>query len=223
MTQRRVIELMLKRYGIPAVVNGRETTVFLQPVRRSSAVDLPQTPEYDSMHFLCTGPAGLLLKMGDEVKTKEHSYAVKRTYPYFFGGEEVYVWAVLQVLAPDAQVDISLNRNGVRVADADSYSVNTVQQSRAVAAWGEQEPVRTAGGAIQYDITLCNVRPAAGVDLNTLADFTLIVQGQGQKTVYFGCRWKKISDEGGSGCKLGQTMELTAASRTQGKDGEADG
>lgn len=216
MTQRTMIEIMLERYGTPAKVNGREIRAVIQPMQRSSGavLNLP-TEYYDNLHYLYTGPAAEKLQIRDEVETEQRSYAVKRADTFSVGGEEIYGWAVLKALAPDADREVYLEADGQKVAQADSYTAVTLQGSRPVAVWGGQEPAVTAGGAVHYELTLKNVCPIEGIDLYALADFSAVAERPGKKVVYSGCRWKSISSQGGSGSKLCQTMELTAAKRQE--------
>jgi len=219
MTQRTVIELMLERYGTAASVNGREISAIIQPMQHSSGavLNLP-TEYYDSLHYLYTGPAGEKLQIGDEVSTVQRNYVVKRSDTFSVGGDDIYVWAVLKVLAPDADREVYLESDGVRVATADSYTAVAMQQSRPVSAWGEQEPVGTAAGAVSYVLTLKNVCPDENTDLYAMANFSLVAERPGAKTVYSGCRWKNISASGAAGSKLCQTVELTAAKREEQKE-----
>jgi hypothetical protein len=224
MTQRRVIEIMLERYGIEVGVNGAELHAVIRPMqyKNGASLNLP-TEYYDSLHYLYTGPADQKLKTGDEVSTEERNYVVKRSDTTQVGGDDVYVWAVLQALAPDADKEVYLELNGKKLATADSYSAQAVQQSRTITAWGEQEPICTAAGAIGYDITLKNVSPESGSDLYAEANFNLVITRPGSKVVYSGCRWKNISGTGGAGNQLCRSMQLTAAKRDEQKEADTDG
>ena len=120
-------------------------------------------------------------------------------------------------------IEIMLERYGKKVAVVDSYTAQAVQQSRVISAWGEQEPVGTAGGAIHYELSLKDVCPEADVDLYALADFSVVAARPGKQVVYSGCRWKNISAVGGTGNLLCSTMELTAAKREEQKEAKTDG
>jgi hypothetical protein len=224
MTQRTVIEMMLERYGSQVSANNRLMHAIIRPMqyKNGASLNLP-TEYYDNLHYLYTGPAEQKLRIGDEVVIGERSYVVKRSDTTEIGGEEVYVWAVLKVLAPDADREVYLEADGKRAAVADSYTAQTVQQSRAIAAWGEQEPVGTAAGAIDYELTLKNVCPEGGVDLYALDDFRLVAVRPGAQVVYSGCRWKNITAAGGAGNWTCREMKLTAAKREEQKEAETDG
>jgi hypothetical protein len=219
MTHRRVIELMLERYGAKASAGGTEVNALIRPMQYKSgaALNLP-TAYYDSLHYLYTGPAELELKTGDKVTAENRGYVVKRSDTVRIGGEDVYVWAVLRLLSPESDTEVYLEADGAKAAIADSYTVQTAQQSCAVAAWGEQEPVGTAAGAVTYEITLKNVCPADGIDLYSLADFHFVITKPGSKTVYSGCRWKNIGAQGGAGNLCCRSMQLTAAKREEQKE-----
>lgn len=224
MTQRRVIELMLERYGAQISVNGTKLHAMIRPMqyKNGASLNLP-TEYYDSVHYLYTGPVGQKLKIGDQVYAGAQDYVVKRSNTTEIGGEEVYVWAVLQELSPDADREVFLEYNGAKVASADSYTAQAVQKSRSISAWGEQQSVGIAAGAISYELTLKNVCPESGVDLYALADFSMTAVRPGVRTVYSGCRWKSISAAGGAGNQLCSTMQMTAAKREEQKEAQKDG
>ena len=224
MTQRRVIEIMLERYGKTVSINSKEMHAIIRPMQYKNGASLNLPAEYyDNLHYFYTGPAEQKLQIGDEVSTEERNYVVKRSDSTEIGGESVYVWAVLKALAPDADREVYLEANGKKVAVVDSYTAQAVQQSRVISAWGEQEPVGTAAGAIHYELSLKDVCPEADVDLYALADFSVIAAKPENQVVYSGCRWKNISAVGGTGNLLCSTMQLTAAKREEQKEAKTDG
>lgn len=219
MTHRRVIELMLERYGARVSIGSTQVNALIRPMQYKSgaALNLPNE-YYDSLHFLYTGPAEPELQIGDKVTTGNRDYVVKRSNIVRIGGENIYVWAVLRLLSPEADTEVYLEADGAKAAVIDNYTVETVQQSHTVTAWGEQEPVGTAAGAVTYEITLQGVCPADGIDLYALADFHLVIVRPGAKIVYSGCRWKKIGAQGGTGNLCCRSMRLTAAKREERKE-----
>lgn len=224
MTHRRVIELMLERYGTRVSAAGTEVNALIRPMQYKSgaALNLPNE-YYDSLHFFYTGPAEPELQIGDQVTEGDHDYVVKRSDVVRIGGENIYVWAVLRLLSPEADTEVYLEADGARAANVDNYTVQTMQESRAVTAWGEQEPVAIAAGAVTYEITLQGVCPADGIDLYALEDFHLVIVRAGSKTVYSGCRWKKIDAQGGEGNLCCRSMRLTAAKREEQKEAVISG
>lgn len=216
MTRRTMIELMLERYGMGVSIKGKNVCAIIQPIQRSSRADLNLPTEYyDSLYYLYTGPSAVKLQIGDEVGTKKRHYVVKRSDAFLVGGEEVYVWAVLKALAPDADSQIYLEADGCRIASIDSYTAEVLQQSRPVFAWGEQEPVDTAAGVVHYELTLKNVCPVEGTNMYAEANLSLVAERPGKKVIYSGCRWKSIATSGGVGSKQKHTLKLTAVKRQE--------
>lgn len=215
MTWRETVESFLVRYGEAVSANGAEVKAVVRPLlyRSGAKLNLPAT-YYDDLHYLYTGPAGAKLTVGDRVRAASRSYVVKRSDTVLLGGEELYVWAVLRELAPDADLRAYLLCGGVKCAEVDGYRVETVQQSRAVTAWGEQESPCVAGGSVSYALMLSGVRPCGETDLHALKNFSLAAESTRVRTVYSGCEWKSITDEGGSGNRVRQRVEAIAARRT---------
>lgn len=224
MTQKEVLERLFQKYGETVTVHGDSISAILRPLQYKSGASLNLPTEYyDNLHYLYTGPSGVKLCTGDEIYSAARNYVVKRADTSLMGGQELYAWAVLKVLAADADRAVYLEADGKRAAIVDSYTVKCVQQSRTVAAWGEQEAVSTAPGRVSYELTLENVRPENGTDLCALSGFSLIAAGNGGKVTYSGCRWKNITAAGGAGNTPRRSMVLVAAARTQEKEGESGG
>jgi hypothetical protein len=222
MTHRTVIEIMLERYGEEAAVNGMRLRAMIRPMQYKSGVDGNLPDEYDDgLHYLYTGPAEQKLQPGDTVTAGARSYAVKRSDIARVGGEDVYVWAVLELLAPDADLEVYLEADGQRVAAAGSYTVQVLQQSRVVTVWGGQEPSCTAAGAVSYEITLENILPTEGTDLCALSDFSLKIVRPGETELYSGCRWKSIREASGTGSRAVSGAVLIAAMREKRKEAQA--
>ncbi|NLG93033.1 MAG: hypothetical protein GX485_05705 [Clostridiales bacterium] len=224
MTRREILEGMFQKYGEAVSIRGNSVNAVLRPLQYKSnaSLNLP-TDYYDNLHYLYTGPAEHKLCIGDQIQGAVRNYVVKRADVAMMGGEELYVWAVLKMLAADADREVCLEADGKRAAVADRYTVKCIQQSRAVSAWGEQEPVDTVQGRITYELTVENVRPIGGIDLCALTNFNLIAVGNGVRTVYSGCRWKDIAASGGAGNTLCSSMVLVAAARTLVKEVQENG
>ena len=224
MTEKEVLERLFKKYGETVTVNGGKISAILRPLQYKSGASLNLPTEYyDNLHYLYTGPSGVKLCTGDEIYSAARNYVVKRADTSLLGGQELYAWAVLKVLAADADREVYLEADGKRAAVVDSYTVKCAQQSRTIAAWGEQEEVSTVPGRVSYVLSLENVRPETGTDLCALSGFSLITAGNGGKVTYSGCRWKNITAAGGAGNTPRRSMVLVAAARTQEKEGESDG
>ncbi len=223
MTHRTVIEIMLERYGEEAEVNGTRLRTLIRPMQyKSGAENLPQGYD-DGIHFLYTGPAGQKLQPGDTIATGAKRYVVKRSDIAQVGGEDVYVWAVLELLSPDSDLEVYLEAEGQRAAAVSGYTVQILQQSRTVSVWGGQEPSCTAAGAVSYEIALKNIQPQEGTDLCALTDFSLKIVRPGETEVYSGCRWKSIQESGGAGNRALSGAVLLAARREKQKEAQADG
>ena len=74
--------------------------------------------------------------------------------------------------------DIYLEVDGVRVAVVQSYRAVTTRQSRAVEAFGQEEPVTTIRGASKYTLELSRLYATDdairdGIDFSELDGFSL--------------------------------------------------
>lgn len=215
MTRRDTVESLLARYGETVSAGGGSARAVIRPLlyRSGAKWNLPAT-YYDNLHYLYTGTAAEKLTVGDRVDAASRSYVVKRSGTARIGGEELYVWAVLRELAPDADLRTYLLCGGVKCADVDGYRVETVQQSSAVTAWGEQESACVAGGSVSYLLTLSGVRSCGGTDLHAMKNFSLAAERADGRILYSGCEWKSITDEGGAGNRMKQDVQAIAARRT---------
>jgi len=224
MTQREILEHMLHKYGETVSIKGNDVKGMIRPLQYKSGTsfNVPMKSE-SNLNFLYTGPINQKLSSGDEISANMHNYVVKRTDTAQIGGEDLYVWAVLGLLAPDADKEVYLEADGRRVAVIRSYTEQCTQQSRSIPAWGEQEPAGTVPGRVEYAVTVENVIPADGIDLYALSDFNLIIVKPDIKAVYSGCRWKNIAASGATGNLPSRKMELVAAKRTEGKEAENNG
>lgn len=224
MTQRAIVERMLEKYGQTVRMKDKTVRGIIRPLQYKSTAAVQLTEQHSgSSYMLYTGPVHQKLCGGEEFSTDTCRYLVKRTDTACLSGEELYVWAVLEAIAQDADREIYLEANGVRVADASSYSEQTAQQSRRIGAWGEQEPVATVPGRTAYALTLEQLCPAGGIDLYDLTDFNVVIQKSNQKVIYSGCHWKTIACSGGKTAKPLFRIELEAEERTQEQEGKHGG
>lgn len=224
MTQREILESMLHKYGETVSIKGNDVKGMIRPLQYKSGAsfNVPMRPE-SNLNFLYTGPINQELSAGDEISGNRHNYVVKRTDTAQIGGEDLYVWAVLKLLAPNADKEVYLEVDGKRVAAVGSYTEQSTQQSRVIPAWGEQEPVGIAPGKVEYAVAVENVIPADGVDLCNLLNFNLIIAKSAVIVIYSECRWKNIEVLGGAGNLPFRKMELLAAKRTEEKEAENNG
>lgn len=215
MTQRKMMELLLERYGAPAQANGNETTALIQPLRSSGGFSGALSAlQEDGAFFRYTGPAEIPLEAGQQVASANQSYAVLRAGLFTACGEALYTWAVLRLLAPEERAEILVKNGAAVLARADSCAEKAEQGCRPVAAWGEREAAAVTPGAVGYTLLLYGVRPEPGVDLTALSEFTVSVRQGSALTAYSGCRWKAAEKTGGIMSKPKQTFEVIAAGRT---------
>ncbi len=224
MTYRTLVEIMLERYGEAVTISGGQTTAIVQPLNHRSGLAKDLTGESGaSLHYLYTGSADQVPQAGAVLKTARRDYTVLRADVYSVNGEEIYAWAVLNALAPEAATDVYLTAQGVKIARVQSYTAKAVQSSAAFTPWGESTPAAVAAGAVRYELSLVNLTPMGNTDLRTAADFSLVAESAGNRVVYTGCQWKSISDSGEVGTPVLRTAELTAAAREEGKEGDGNG
>lgn len=118
------MEIFLERYGESVSVNDTKISAVIRPLQYKSGAKLNLPTEYyDNLHYLYTGPAAQKLSIGDTLAAAKRSYKVKRADTVLMSGEELYVWAVLKALSPDADIEVYLEAGGVKAAVADSYTV----------------------------------------------------------------------------------------------------
>ena len=224
MTQREILEGILSKYGETVSIKGNNVKGMIRPLQYKSGTSFNVPMESErNLNYLYTGPVNQRLSSGDEISANMHNYVVKRTDTAQIGGEDLYVWAVLGLLTPNSDKQVYLEADGKRVAVVGSYTEQCTQQSRIIAAWGEQEPAGTAPGRVEYGVTVENVIPADGVDLYALSDFSLIIVKSAVKVIYSGCRWNNITAAGAAGDLPSKKMVIVAARRTEIKEAENNG
>lgn len=221
MTRRATVELFFSRYGENISLNGVNVSALIRPLSYKSGAKLNLPAEfYDDLHYLYMGPVSEKLTVGGTITCGSRDYAVKRTDTVVIGGEEIYVWAVINPQAPDADKEVTIESGGAKTAVADSYTVKDTADVSAVTSFGESAPNAITDGSDSYLIELTNVIPESGTDLNTLADFSVIIGRKGYNIVYSGCRTKNITETGGASNRAKTNMEILAACRKNEKVSE---
>lgn len=220
MTRREAVENFLRRFGEPVSAGGSECRALIRPLRYKEAKEMN---EPDNLYDLYTGPASRKLSAGDTVTAAEKKYTVRRSDTVLLSGEEVYVWAVLAILPPDAVEEIRLELDGAAAAIAESCTVKAVTNGDAFIPWGGTEPAAVSSGAVRWELTLQNVRPQNGTDLFALNGFDVVTVQNGGKTVYSGCRWKSVRSGETVTCSPVRSMEISAAKRTAEKGEDSGG
>lgn len=215
MTNRRLMEILIERYGAPVRVNGNETVALIQPLRGGGSLSEKISGlQEDRAYFSYTGPAGTPPEPGDEVDCGGQSYAALRGGTFETGGEAVYAWAVLRRLAPEERAEILVRADGAVAARAQSCTEKAEQGCKPSTVWGEREAAAVKPGVVGYTLLLYGVQPEPGADLTALSDFSVTVRRGKVLTVYAGCRWKSVETESGLLSKQVQTLTVTAAKRT---------
>lgn len=95
---RKIIDSMLERFGVEAVVNGVSTKIFLQFSNSKSwdSMNPIITPvgQLPGGQYLYIGPAELEIQAGFEVRVGENAYIMRRCEAYQTGEGVVYRWAL---------------------------------------------------------------------------------------------------------------------------------
>ena len=116
--------------------------------------------------------------------------------------------------------DIYLEVDGKKVAVVQSYTSKASKTSRAVEAFGEEEPVATIPGQRTHVIELTRLYATDeairdGVDFHSLADFSLVICKPDRKIIYSGCQWSAIQEEGKVGSMVAEKVTVMATSRIE--------
>ena len=118
--------------------------------------------------------------------------------------------------------DIYLEVEGVKVAVVQSYSARSDKTSRAVEAFGEEEPVATIPGQTTHVLELSRLYATDeavqdGIDFYSLADFSLVICKPDRKVIYSGCQWSAIGETGTLGDMVVEKVTVVAAKRIETK------
>ena len=89
--------------------------------------------------------------------------------------------------------DIYLEVDGVKVAVVQSYRAVTTRKSRAVEAFGQEEPVATVRGASRYVLELSRLYATDdairdGIDFAALDGFSLVINKPDRSIIYYDCQ-----------------------------------
>ena len=95
--------------------------------------------------------------------------------------------------------DIYLEVNGVKAAVVQSYTARASKTSRAVEAFGEEEPVATVPGQTTHVLELTRLYATDeairdGIDFYGLSDFSLVICKPDRKIIYSNCQWSGIQE-----------------------------
>ena len=116
--------------------------------------------------------------------------------------------------------DIYLEVNGVKAAVVQSYTARASKTSRAVEAFGEEEPVATVPGQTTHVLELTRLYAtdeavSDGINFYDLSDFSLVICKPDRKIIYSGCEWSGIQEDGELNATVAERVTLTAARRIE--------
>ena len=97
--------------------------------------------------------------------------------------------------------DIYLEVDGTKVAVVQSYTAKASKTSRAVEAFGEEEPVATVPGQTTHVLELTRLYATDeairdGIDFYSLSDFSLVICKPDRKVIYSDCQWSGSGKRG---------------------------
>ena len=116
--------------------------------------------------------------------------------------------------------DIYLEVNGVKAAVVQSYTARASKTSRAVEAFGEEEPVATVPGQTTHVLELTRLYAtddaiSDGIDFFTLSNFSLVICKPDRKVIYSGCQWSAIQEEGQLNAMVAEKVTVVASKRIE--------
>ena len=116
--------------------------------------------------------------------------------------------------------DIYLEVDGKKVAVVQSYTAKAAKTSRAVEAFGEEEPVATVPGQTTHVLELTRLYATDeairdGIDFHSLEDFSLVICKPDRKILYSGCQWSSIQESGALGAMVVEKITVVAAKRIE--------
>ena len=116
--------------------------------------------------------------------------------------------------------DIYLEADGRRVAVVQSYRVTAKRSSKAIYAFGQEEPVATIRGQGRYTIKLTRIYATDeairdGISFLELEDFSLVVCKPDRSVIYAGCQWSEIQESAEVGGNVMEKVTLEARSRVE--------
>ena len=118
--------------------------------------------------------------------------------------------------------DIYLEVNGVKVAVVQSYTAKASRTSKAVEAFGEEEPVATVQGKTGHVLELTRLYATDeairdGLNFYDLNGFSLVICKPDRKVIYSDCQWSSISENASLGDMVIEKITVVAAKRIETK------
>ncbi|MPN12694.1 hypothetical protein SDC9_160013 [bioreactor metagenome] len=116
--------------------------------------------------------------------------------------------------------DIYLEADGKKIAVVQSYSAKSTKTSRAVEAFGEDQPVTTIPGQRSHIVELTRLYATDeaiqdGINFHDLEDFSLVICKPDRKIIYSGCQWSAIAVTGALGAMVVEKITIVAAKRME--------
>ena len=116
--------------------------------------------------------------------------------------------------------DIYLELDGRKVAVVQGYTAKASKSSRFVEAFGESEPVAAIEGQRKYTLELTRLYAtddavSDGIDFYNLEDFSLVICKPDRKTIYSGCQWSAIQEEGQLNAMVAEKVTVVASKRIE--------
>ncbi len=116
--------------------------------------------------------------------------------------------------------DIYLEVNGIKVAVVQSYTARAAKTSKAVEAFGEEEPVATVPGQTVHTLELTRLYATDeairdGIDFYSLTGFSLVICKPDRKIIYSDCQWSNISEAGTLGDMVVEKVTIVATKRIE--------
>ena len=103
--------------------------------------------------------------------------------------------------------DIYLEVDGTKVAVVQSYTAKAAKTSRAVEAFGEEEPLTRLYATDEA------IRD--GIDFYSLSDFSLVICKPDRKVIYSDCQWSGIQETGTLGDMVLEKVTIVAGKRLE--------
>ena len=116
--------------------------------------------------------------------------------------------------------DIYLEADGKKIAVVQSYSAKSTKTSRAVEAFGEDQPVTTIPGQRSHIVELTRLYAtddavSDGINFYDLRDFSLVICKPDRKIIYGGCQWSSIEEIGALGATVVEKIKIVASRRLE--------
>ena len=116
--------------------------------------------------------------------------------------------------------DIYLEVNGVKAAVVQSYTARASKTSRAVEAFGEEEPVATVPGQTTHVLELTRLYATDeairdGIDFYGLSGFSLVICKPDRRVIYSGCEWSMFGESGTLGAAVVEKVSVMAGRRIE--------